>query len=137
MDDAAAAMADLILAPAPADRDVAQPLVFHIENPIRQSWEDVLDIIGNELSLPSESRLSYSQWIDKVFAHPDDQIEENPAKKMEAFFQGDFEHMSGGQVVMSTDRSRACSDTLRVSRPVGDDLVKAYVAGWRETGFLK
>lgn len=129
-------MADLLLAPVPLNHEAEKALVFHVENPIRQSWEDILDVIATHLSIPSTNRVPYKDWVEKVMAHSDSEIEENPAKKMATFFQGDFEHMSGGQVIMGTDHSRACSDTLRVSRPVGDDLVTAYVKGWRNMRFL-
>ncbi|KAF2258971.1 putative NRPS-like enzyme [Lojkania enalia] len=130
VDVAAETMVELCFAPA----ETSDTSVFHLENPMRQSWEDVLSTIASELGI--SRRVAYDEWVAAMLATPDEQIEQNPAKKLAGFFVEDFERMSSGQVVMGTDRSRGCSKALRSSGPLGGDLIKGYVRGWQEIGFL-
>lgn len=111
--------------------------MFHLENSIRQSWHDVLQVIASEIGLDgSEAFLPYSTWLSNVMAVPDDKIDVNPVKKLAAFFEGDFEHMSGGEIILDTAEARRASKSLRCQRAVGDELVRRYVQGWRNGGFL-
>ena len=73
----------------------------------------MLDVLVPELSIPNGSIIPYADWLAKVLAVSDEKIHLNPAKKMAAFFQRDFEHMAGGQIVMSTESARKASPCLR------------------------
>jgi len=131
-------MAELLLLTATSDTGLlpSSPQIFHLENPIRQSWADVLDVLVPELSVTNSSIIPYAEWLAKVLAVPDEKINANPAKKMADFFQRDFEHMAGGQIVMSTESTRKASPCLRNCDAVGGDIIRDYVRGWREVGFL-
>ncbi|KAF2004768.1 acetyl-CoA synthetase-like protein [Amniculicola lignicola CBS 123094] len=130
VDHAAAATIDMLLNPSP-------DIVFHLENPIRQSWADVLRVIAGELGLGgSGAFIPYKVWLSRVLAVPDEKMDANPAKKLAAFFEGDFEHMSGGEIILDTAQSRRASKSLRYQRAVGDELVRRYVEGWKKAGFL-
>jgi len=112
-------------------------MVFHLENPIRQSWHDVLKVIAAELGIGGSSAfLPYKVWLAKILAVPDDKIEDNPAKKLAAFFEGDFEHMSSGEIILDTSEARKASRSLRLQRAVADELVRRYVGGWKKVRFL-
>lgn len=52
------------------------------------------------------------------------------------FFKQDFQHMSGGNVILDTARARAISPTLRGMDAVNGELVACYVDQWRRMGFL-
>lgn len=52
------------------------------------------------------------------------------------FFRQDFQHMSGGEVILGTDRAQSISATLRGMDAVTGDLVASYVDHWRRRGFL-
>ncbi|KAF2994038.1 putative secondary metabolism biosynthetic enzyme [Curvularia kusanoi] len=108
--------------------------VYHLENPMRQPWEEVLSIIASELGIVS--RLPYRDWVTAMSNVPDEQIEQNPAKKMAKFFVEDFESMSSGRVVMGTERTRRVSKTLRTVGPLDADLIREYVHKWVMGGFL-
>lgn len=130
VDCAAQSLIDILFAP---------PLttVFHLENPIRQSWNDVLSIIAAELGLnKSNCMLSYEEWVAKVLDVSDEEINSNPAKKLAAFFEGDFERMAGGEVILDTAESRRFSLSLRTQQGVDESLMKKYISGWRKAGFL-
>jgi hypothetical protein len=123
-------MADMLL----AEEDHDDVSVYHLENPMRQSWEDVLGVIASSLGI--DKRLPYDEWVAAMLAVPDDEIALNPAKKMAVFFAEDFERMSSGGVVMGTDRARRHSKTLRATGALDAGLVGAYVQKWKETQFL-
>ena len=115
----------------------SEQCIFHLENPIRQSWHEVLTTVASELRIAETSFLPYSEWLARVLAIPDDRIDENPVKKLAGFFTGDFEHMAGGGIIMDTGKARKASQCLRGINAIDEDLVVAYVARWREAGFLK
>lgn len=133
MDIAAECMVDILFAQEGTE-DNADMCVHHLENPMRQSWEEVLSIIANELGVTS--RLPYREWVTAMLDVPDEYMERNPAKKMANFFVEDFESMSSGKVVMGTERARKVSKTLRATGPLDVDLIKEYVRKWKVMGFL-
>lgn len=131
VDHAAHALVELLFASSPGQ------FVFHLENPIRQSWHEVLATVASELNIHDTRFLPYSEWLALVLAVPDDRIEENPAKKLAGFFVQDFEHMAGGEIIMDTAMARKASQCLRGMDAVSKDLIVAYIDRWRNSGFLK
>ena len=111
--------------------------IFHVENPIRQSWRDVLSTLAPAIGLSPDAQVPYPEWVERIRAVPDDRIADCPAKKLLAFFEGDFEHMSGGDVIMDTAETRRVSKTLRQTGGVDEKLISKYVNTWKELGFLQ
>ncbi|KAF2173929.1 hypothetical protein M409DRAFT_16197 [Zasmidium cellare ATCC 36951] len=111
--------------------------IFHVENPIRQSWRDVLSTLAPAIGLAPDAQVPYSEWLDRIRAVSDDRMGDNPAKKLLAFFEGDFEHMSGGDVIMDTAETRRVSKTLRQTGGVDENLISKYVDMWKHLGFLQ
>jgi len=139
VDLAARSMSELLFqgASTTTGASPSRPQIFHLENPIRQAWADVFDHLRPELSISTSSIIPYADWLAKVLEVPDENIDLNPAKKMAEFFQRDFEHMAGGEIVMGTESARKASACLRSCGAVSGDLIRAYVGGWREVGFLE
>jgi thioester reductase-like protein len=131
VDYAAQVLVELLFA------STSEQCIFHLENPIRQSWHEVLTTVASELRIPETSFLPYSEWLARVLAIPDDRIDENPAKKLAGFFTEDFEHMASGGIIMDTGNARKASQCLRGINAIDEDLIVAYVAHWRKAGFLK
>ncbi|KAK3695745.1 hypothetical protein B0T22DRAFT_509135 [Podospora appendiculata] len=137
VDIAATALSDLLFhTPSPSPSPSVTPEIYHLENPLRQSWDDILTALETNpsLALLSLPRLPYATWLARMLAAPDD--EKNPAKKMAGFFQNEFEHMAQGAVVLGTEQARRCSEALRTVGPVDAELVGRYVDAWRAVGFL-
>lgn len=111
--------------------------IFHVENPIRQSWRDVLSTLAPAIGLSPDAQIPYSEWLDRIRAVSDDRMGDNPAKKLLPFFEGDFEHMSGGDVIMDTAETRRVSKTLRQTGGVDEKLISKYVDMWKQLGFLQ
>ncbi|EKG10412.1 AMP-dependent synthetase/ligase [Macrophomina phaseolina MS6] len=129
-DYAAAAIAELAL---------SAKLVYgayQLENPIRQSWHDLMQDLTPQLGLSHLNHVPYADWLAQLRDLPDMDAEESPAKKLEAFFERDFVRMSGGEVVMDTSRMRAVSGTLRSMDAISPKLIERYVAYWRSIAFL-
>ncbi|KAL2851873.1 hypothetical protein BJY01DRAFT_232774 [Aspergillus pseudoustus] len=123
---AAAAVNEILLSPTPLD------LIYHLENPIRQPWHELLQTLSAELGI---SRiLPMGQWLDRVWTSP---IDNNPSKKLYGFFANDFVRMACGEVVMGTENARHVSGTLRGMDAVLPRTVEAYVTYWRDVGLLK
>ncbi|KAK3337757.1 putative NRPS-like enzyme [Cercophora scortea] len=153
VDIAAASLTDLLFhtpspspSPFPSTTPLSQstPEIYHLENPLRQSWDDILTALETNPTLaskfsptntPGPTRLPYETWLERMLAAPDDG-DRNPAKKMAGFFQKEFEHMAQGKVVLGTEEARRCSPALRAVGIVDAGLVGRYVDAWRAVGFL-
>ncbi|GJE97864.1 acetyl-CoA synthetase-like protein [Phanerochaete sordida] len=123
---AARVLSELLFAGAP-------PGTLHVENPARQPWPALLDALAGALGLPAE-RLPYADWLRRVREHGDARA--NPCAKIVPFLNDEFVRMAAGQVVLDTSGARALSRTLDESAAVGEELVKAYVEGWKRENFL-
>ncbi|KAJ5802121.1 uncharacterized protein N7503_004571 [Penicillium pulvis] len=129
LDIAAATVSDLIL-------DPAHPrMVYHIENPVRQPWHELLGYLSTHLGLPT---IPYKEWLSRMETTADsEQGPPNPAKKLKEFFEEDFLHMSCGSVVMSTSSTTFVSAALRSATPVSPETLLLYIEQWRRAGFLE
>lgn len=122
---------------------VAQPtdLVYHLENPVRLSWHDILSIFASKLAFPNAEFLPFHEWLDKICAVADDidaaGMDGNPAKRLADFFRGEFEHMSCGNISLDMERTRKVSPVLRSMGAVSDETIAAYIDQWRASGFLE
>jgi hypothetical protein len=108
-------------------------MVFHLENPVRQSWHDLLTAFAENMGLQESSMVPFSTWLEEVCATSDDH---NPAKKLAAFFRHDFERMSGGNVILGTDKARKASRTLRRMKALEADTIIRYLSYWKDSGLL-
>lgn len=125
VDQAARTIADLLLRCEPRD------LVYHLENPIRQSWPAMCSVIEYILGLTPKTRLPFPQWLNEV-----SKLDENPSDLIN-FFRNEFLYMSGGNLVLDTRNCRKLSPTLRSTGAIGPKEVDLYVAFWRRNGFLE
>ncbi|KXT16740.1 hypothetical protein AC579_5235 [Pseudocercospora musae] len=115
VDDVASALLDILLASA------SPWPVYHIENPVRQPWSDMIGLLAQELGVPPEGIVPYEQWIETIRAC-DAPLSENPAKQIPEFWQKHFLRMSTGPLVLSTIKSCEHSEAMRDARPVEDGL---------------
>ena len=106
-------------------------LVYHLENPIRQSWPDMCTIVERGLSLESAQRMPFQEWLNKVTASSEN------SQDLLDFFQNHFLHMSSGSLVLDTTLARNTSSTLRSTGSIDMSTVELYLSHWRLSGFLK
>ena len=122
MDAAADILIEIMLRSSPLE------LIYHVENPIRQPWHDVLVILSEELSLNDNALSSLDKWLTSIKSMTDDA---ESTDLLVEFFEKDFQHMSGGGVILDTRVSRAVSPTLQQVDLVGDELLATYVRQWK------
>lgn len=118
---------ELLFQPSPPDP------VYHLENPMRQPWSDLLVLLSRALGLPSKI-IPFEAWLDKVRSITD--VEKNPAGKVVKFLEEEFTTMASGAVVLDTKKARRVSRTLAGSGGIGSRHVDLYVKYWRSVGHL-
>ncbi|TVY85269.1 Citrinin polyketide synthase [Lachnellula suecica] len=132
VNDVAATLGELLLG-----NEAAYP-IYHIENPVRQSWPEMLVVLAQALGIPEGNLLPYDEWIRRVREFPPSlAASENPAARLVEFFNTDFLRMACGGMVLDTAHSREHSGTLRNCEPISKELVLKYVKYWKEMGFLR
>jgi hypothetical protein len=107
--------------------------VYHLENPIRQAWADVLTIIASELGI--SKFLPFDRWLQQVVAAKYD-VTENPAKALDHFFETDFRRMACGDLILDTCKARSISDTLARLDAISTNTIVEYLNHWRKVGYL-
>ncbi|KAK2749609.1 putative NRPS-like protein biosynthetic cluster [Myotisia sp. PD_48] len=112
-------------------------ITYHVENPIRQPWHDILSIIATELNIPDNNRVPLPKWLDRVDSIPDTLSDEIPAKKLMEFFRGEFQRLVGGTVILDTYRSRGLSTALKSVNELDRDTILGYIKYWKQIQFLK
>lgn len=141
VDDVAAVLADLLLLTPPsadaAGDTVARPRFYHVDNPVRQRWADVIPLLADALQIPRGRILPMAEWLRRVRAFPGDAESDNPALKLVDFLQHDFERMSCGGVLLGVENTLQDSPRLRTVGPVGEQVIRRYVQAWKEAGFLR
>ncbi|RAH44773.1 uncharacterized protein BO95DRAFT_474176 [Aspergillus brunneoviolaceus CBS 621.78] len=116
--------------------------VYHIENPVRQRWAEVLAVIAVEMGISQDNSriLPFSEWIDRVKHWPRQEDNNaqgaNPAYLLVDFLESNFIRMSCGGLLMGTAKAREHSPTLARLGPVDESLIRRFVRSWRKTGFL-
>lgn len=125
VNDVADSLLDLVMS------DADPYPIYHIENPVRQPWPEMIQLLAGELDIPSENIVPYDQWLDKVQSC-EASITDNPAKQLMSFWETHFLRMSTGPLILDTKHSREHSKTMRESGPVEDELVKLYIRQWKQ-----
>ncbi|KAF7674573.1 hypothetical protein GT037_007333 [Alternaria burnsii] len=128
VDSGAAILAELLFQPLPLQ------LVYHLENHVRQSWQDVIAVLVSRLGLPERSIIPMNEWLKLVECGPG---ENNPAQSLLDFFSDDFVKMSDGSIMLDTAATRSVSPTLRKMLPITENDIAAYVEYWQSIGLLK
>lgn len=115
--------------------DTATDLIYHIDNPSRQTWRDTIATLARALDIGSKNIVSYEEWVDRVRRFRGS-ITDNPALQLIGFFDHYFIPMSCGGLILDTAKSAEHSETLRRQGPIDSDLMMKYIAGWKHSGFL-
>ncbi|KAK2728137.1 beta-ketoacyl synthase domain-containing protein [Colletotrichum kahawae] len=129
VDQSAAAMAELLYIGSEAAAPEPSP-VYHIDNPVGQSWKDVSPVLASALGVPPEGILPFRDWLRRVSRSPLSE-RENPAAQIIDFLDRNFERMSCGGLILDTAKAQEhsktmaglgpdmshCTTTFRVSRP--------------------
>jgi hypothetical protein len=127
----AATLGELLLADGPA-----YP-IYHIENPVRQPWREMIRVLADALDIPYSNIVPFDEWVGRVRRFPGSVEADNPAARLVDFLDTHFVRMSCGGLVLDTAKSREHSGTLRREEAVSTELVRKYVRAWKDMGFLR
>ncbi|KFA55646.1 Sat8 [Stachybotrys chartarum IBT 40293] len=129
VDVAAGTVADLAL-----NQQAGEP-VYHIDNPVGQSWSDMVPILADELNIPGERIIPLGEWVRKV--KRSSLLEtENPASRLPDFFEQHFERMSCGGLILDVALATKRSGTLAAQGAVSADTARKYIQTWKDMKFL-
>jgi hypothetical protein len=110
--------------------------IYHIENPVRQSWREMIVVLADALNIQHTDIIPFAEWIGRVRRFPGSMETDNPAGRLVEFLQNNFVRMSCGGLILDTAKSTEHSETLRHTQPVSPELVRKYVRSWKDVGFL-
>ncbi|KAK2037948.1 acetyl-CoA synthetase-like protein [Colletotrichum somersetense] len=128
VDSAAEALAEILFHQGPLRA------VYHLENPARQSWGEVVRLLCEELRISSSSIIPLEAWLDLAEAMPGPG---NPAAGLTQFLREDFTKMSCGSVVLDTSNSCNASSTMANMTSVREGSIRAYVSYWKSIKLLE
>ena len=134
VDKSASVMVDLLNIDSRDDATEAYP-VYHVDNPVGQSWKEMLTVLAAALDIPPHGIVPFKEWIKRVRQSSLPQGE-NPAALALGFLEGHFERMACGGIVLDTQRSIEHSKTMAAEGPVSAEVVRSYVSSWKVLGFL-
>lgn len=131
VDQVAATLGELLL----SDKSTAQQFIYHIDNPARQPWPEMIQTLAQTLDIPSERIIPYEQWLDRMRRFRASPVD-NPALQLLDLFTYYFIPMSCGALVLDTTNTRVHSPTMQQMQPVGEELVRLYIDAWKRSSFL-
>ncbi|GIJ84608.1 type I iterative polyketide synthase [Aspergillus pseudoviridinutans] len=129
VDGVAATLGDLLLS------ETADDWIYHIDNPSRQGWQEMIASLASALGLGKESIVPFDQWIDRVRRLRGSTVD-NPALQLIDFFENYFIPMSCGELILDTTKANQYSETLRNQGPITDEVIGKYIKALRTSGFL-
>ncbi|KAL3461921.1 hypothetical protein BJX64DRAFT_288875 [Aspergillus heterothallicus] len=129
VNDVAATLSDLLLA------DNTPYPIYHIDNPVRQPWREMIPVLGDSLGVPRDRIIPFADWVQRVRSFAGSEVD-NPAIKLIEFLDGNFLRMSCGGLLLETTKAREHSRTLAQEGPVSNDVARGYIKAWKEMGFL-
>ncbi|KAJ3497705.1 hypothetical protein NLG97_g1700 [Lecanicillium saksenae] len=129
VDGVAATLGELLMS------NEAKDLIYHIDNPSRQGWKEMIASLASALGLGEKSIVPFDEWIDRVRRLRGSTVD-NPALQLIDFFENYFIPMSCGDLILDTTKANQYSDTLRNQAPISDEVVGKYITSLRASGFL-
>jgi thioester reductase-like protein len=130
VDDVSATLGELLIS------DTKPYPIYHIENPSRQRWQDMVKALTELLDIPQEGIIPFDQWLERV-RNSSASINENPAKQLVDFFSQHFIRISCGGLILDTSKTKRHSATLRERGRVELNSIVKYISAWKTIGFLE
>ncbi|KGO63928.1 Male sterility, NAD-binding [Penicillium italicum] len=125
VNDIAGTLSDLVLA------DNTPYPIYHIENPVGQSWKETNAILADALGI--KNLIPFEEWVERVKAAPQ---RNNPASTLLEFLDSNYLRMSCGGLVLDVKHTLEHSKTLAAVGPVSEKVVRSYIHIWKEIHFL-
>ena len=122
--------------------------IYHMENPSRQSWRDVLENLASILNSNNDKAhcqpqplpqplpiIPFATWLSRAQELGNDQ-EHNYALKVMPFLERDFIRTVSGVIILETTNAKLDSPTLVNSTALDRKHLEGYCDYWRKQGFL-
>ena len=129
VDDVSATLCELLIS------DTTPYPTYHIENPSRQPWKEMIMTLANALDVHRDGIIPFEDWADRVRRFSGSTAD-NPAGQLGDFYSKHFVRMSCGGLILETTKTREHSETLRNRGVLSTELVVRYISAWKESGFL-
>ncbi|KAF2204082.1 ketoacyl-synt-domain-containing protein [Delitschia confertaspora ATCC 74209] len=126
VNDIAGTLAELVL----TDRNPYP--IYHIENPVGQSWKEMNLLLSRLLNIPN--LIPFDEWVERVRRAP---ASNNPAQTLLEFLDDNYLRMSCGGLVLDVKKTLEHSKVLSAVGPVSEGVVRKYIHVWKEIGFIK
>ncbi|KAI9045893.1 putative polyketide synthase [Aspergillus affinis] len=97
--------------------------VYHIDNPVRQPWKDMITLLADELGVPRSNIVPFAEWIQRVKSFSGSS-EDNPAVRGADWLEENFERMSCGGLLLDTSKAREHSSTLSRVGAVSEEVTR-------------
>ena len=136
VNDAAGCMVDLLRVDELHKALAASP-IYHIDNPVGQSWKHMSTVLAEALNIPKEMFVPFRQWVKLVRQSSLPAETHNPAARLIDFLDEGFERMSCGGLILDTSKATEHSLTLARLGPISADVARMYVSSWKRTGWLQ
>ncbi|BCS24259.1 putative polyketide synthase [Aspergillus puulaauensis] len=135
VDKSAGVMVDLLNIGAEEEDSGEVYPVYHVDNPVGQSWKEMVLVLAASLDIPAHGIVPFREWIRRVreSSLPPAQ---NPASMGLGFLESHFERMACGGIVLDTQHAKEHSKTMAAQGPVSAEVVRSYVSSWKAMGFL-
>ncbi|PSR83578.1 hypothetical protein BD289DRAFT_410634 [Coniella lustricola] len=139
VDDAAAVVSEVLFNTSSNIAGNPIPLVQHLENPVRQPWSEMIEVLGTDLQGINKPAAPFEEWLELVAAAGENGADEEsvPVKKLADFFRDFFRPMATGLVQLDTKVAQGQSSTLKNSVAVGAEEVRKSVKYWEKIGYLR
>jgi len=131
VDQVAGILSDLLLQSASIPHSI-----YHIDNPVRQAWRDMVRTWATALDISQKSIVPYSEWALRVRRYSGSVERDNPAHKLIDFLDKNFLRMSCGGLLLDTTHTTEHSPTLAAVGPVDETCALGYIAYWKDVDFL-
>ncbi|KAL4866181.1 hypothetical protein BDV12DRAFT_210641 [Aspergillus spectabilis] len=128
VDEAATVLGEILVSPGPLAP------IYHLENPIRQSWHDMMSAIGDAMHIPASDHPPFDEWLRQVREYVQTsgtEADRTEFQMLADFLDRDFRRMATGGIVLDTQNTRAASRTLQYADEVSPQVVALYVEQWR------
>lgn len=108
--------------------------LHNLVNPAAMSWEQFLDGLEEASGIAFE-RVSMPEWVQRLQTVCEEKPEV-PGGKLLGFFEEMAEAKEEGDVVFDTRKTKKLVPRLRGCGKVDVELMRLYLAKWRENGFI-
>ncbi|WYZ36247.1 hypothetical protein EsH8_XI_000130 [Colletotrichum jinshuiense] len=126
VDQSAAAMAELLYVGSETAAPEPYSPVYHIDNPVGQSWKDMSPVLADALGVPPEGIVPFRDWLRRVSRSPLSE-RENPAARIIDFLDRNFKRMSCGGLILDTTKAQEHSKTMAGLGPVSSKVARGYI----------